>query len=52
MFWPANDKETLIAKGAKLQLGYRVIVFSGTAETAGIAAAFQQYSASPLVAIP
>lgn len=52
MFWPTNDKETLIAKGAKLQLGYRVIVFSGTAETAGIAAAFQQYSASPLVAIP
>lgn len=46
MFWPANGKETRIAKGDKLQLGYRVLVFSGAAETAGIGEVFKEYSAS------
>lgn len=46
MFWPADGKETRIAKGEKLQLGYRVLVFLGTAETAGIGEVFKEYSAS------
>ncbi|MCU0778559.1 MAG: PmoA family protein [Akkermansiaceae bacterium] len=44
MFWPANGKDTPIAKGEKLRLGYRVLVFSGTPETAGIAANFKEFS--------
>lgn len=46
MFWPANGKDTRIAKGGKLRLCYRVIVFSGTAETAGIGGIFTEFSAS------
>lgn len=52
MFWPADDKNTRIAKGGKLQLGYRVMVFTGTTETAGIAETFKQYSLSKLNALP
>ena len=44
MFWPADGKDTRIAKGAKLRLRYRVLVFSGTAESAGIAARFDEFS--------
>jgi hypothetical protein len=46
MFWPVNDKDTRIAKGGKLQLRYRVLVFSGTPETAGIGRMFTAFSAS------
>ena len=48
MFWPADGKETRIAKGEKLQLGYRVLVFSGTAETAGISGIYKDFSVAPL----
>lgn len=48
MFWPADGKETRLAKGEKLQLGYRVLVFSGTAETAGIGGIYKDFSVSPL----
>ena len=44
MFWPANGRDTTIAKGEKLRLWYRVLVFSGTPETAGIAAMFKEFS--------
>lgn len=46
MFWPAGGKDTRIAKGAKLQHCYRVLVFSGSAETAGIGAIFKEFSAT------
>jgi len=46
MFWPANNKDTRIAKGGKLRLCYRLLVFSGTAETAGVAGIFTEFSAS------
>jgi hypothetical protein len=46
MFWPANGKDTRIAKGEKIRLSYRVLVFSGTPESAGIGAAFTEFSAS------
>jgi hypothetical protein len=46
MFWPANGKDTRIAKGDKLRLCYRVLVFSGSAETAGIGGILKEFSAS------
>jgi hypothetical protein len=46
MFWPANGKDTRIAKGEKLELVYRVLVFSGTPETAGIGGIFTAFSAA------
>jgi Methane oxygenase PmoA len=46
MFWPANGKDTRIAKGEKLRLCYRVLVFSGTPESAGIGGIFTEFSAS------
>lgn len=45
MFWPKDGKSTRLAKGSKLPLRYRVLVFSGTAEQAGVAEAFQAYTA-------
>jgi hypothetical protein len=48
MFWPANDKDTRMAKGETLRLCYRVLVFSGTAESAGIAGKFDEFSKSKL----
>jgi hypothetical protein len=44
MFWPANGKDTRIAKGEKLRLFYRVLVFSGTPETTGIGGIFSEFS--------
>lgn len=44
MFWPANGDHTQLAKGEKLHLRYRVFVFSGTPETAGLAQRFSEYS--------
>ncbi len=44
MFWPKDGKATRIAKGEKLLLAYRVLVFSGTLESAGIAEAFESFS--------
>jgi hypothetical protein len=44
MYWPANDKDTRMAKGEKLRLCYRVLVFSGTTESAGIAGRFAEFS--------
>lgn len=43
MFWPADGKSTRIAKGEKLRLRYRVLVFSGTAESAGLARHFAEF---------
>jgi hypothetical protein len=37
MYWPADNKATSIAKGEKLRLRYRVLVFSGTPDTVDIA---------------
>lgn len=45
MFWPADEKSTRLAKGEKLRLRYRVIVFSGTAESAGVTKYFSEFAA-------
>jgi len=44
MYWPEDGKATRIAKGKKLMLAYRVLVFSGTPESAGIAEAYETFS--------
>lgn len=46
MFRSANGKDPRIAKGGKLRLCYRVLVFSGTAETAGVADGFTEFTSS------
>ena len=46
MFWPADGKSTRIAKGGKIRLHYRVLVFSGTPESIGIAGIFKDFSAT------
>ncbi len=46
MFWPTDGKDTRIAKGEKLRLCYRVLVFSGTPESAGIGGIFTEFSQS------
>jgi hypothetical protein len=44
MFWPADGKSTRLAKGGKLHLSYRVLVFRGSAESAGVAAQFTTFA--------
>jgi hypothetical protein len=44
MWWPADGKGMRLAKGDKLVLRYRVLVFTGTPEEAGIAKLFNDYA--------
>lgn len=48
MFWPADGKNTRMAKGEKIRLCYRVLIFSGTPESAGIDGVFTEFSQSKL----
>lgn len=48
MYWPAKGKDTRMAKGETIRLCYRVLVFSGTAESAGIAGEFEEFSKTKL----
>ena len=43
MFWPADNAETKVAKGEKLALRYRTMIFAGDPESAGVAAQFDAY---------
>jgi hypothetical protein len=43
MYWPSNDKETLLKKGGKLVLRYRVLVHGGNASEAKVAEIFGSY---------
>ena len=43
MYWPANDKETVMKKGEKLFLRYKVVVHGGNTKDAKIAEIFEQY---------
>jgi hypothetical protein len=45
MYWPADDKATVMKKGETIKLKYRVLVHAGTNETAKIAAEFKKYAA-------
>lgn len=46
MFWPADGKSTRLPKGSTLPLRYRVLIFTGTPQEAGVAQAFANYAAS------
>ena len=43
--WPKDDKATSFKKGEKIHLMYRVLVHSGTHETANIAGEFKKFEA-------
>jgi len=43
MYWPQDDKETILKKGTVLNLRYRVIIHSGDHIQAGIAKAFDAF---------
>lgn len=44
MYWPQNGENTILKKGEKIHLRYRVIVHSGDAQEAEIAEDFIEYS--------
>lgn len=44
MYWPADDKATLLKKGETINLRYRVLVHAGDTKEAGIAEKFEEYS--------
>jgi hypothetical protein len=43
MYWPEDDKSTVLNKGDKINLRYRVLVHSGDHIQAGIAKEFEKY---------
>jgi hypothetical protein len=43
MYWPENDKNTLLKKGEEIKLRYRVLVHSGNHLEADIAQEFEKY---------
>jgi hypothetical protein len=43
MYWPQNDKETVLKKGQTIKLKYRVLVHSGDTTNAKIAEQFEKY---------
>ena len=45
MYWPTDDKATVLKKGDTIKLKYRVLVHSGTNESAKIAEEFKKYAA-------
>lgn len=44
MYWPADDKATVLKKGETIKLKYRVLVHSGDTREAGVASLFEQYT--------
>jgi hypothetical protein len=46
MFWPADGKVTQLARGEKVLLRYRVLVFAGQPERAELARKFAAYAAA------
>jgi len=43
MYWPANGQNTVLQKGQKVHLRYRVLVHAGDHREAGIAEQFEKY---------
>jgi hypothetical protein len=44
MYWPENDKHTMLKKGEIVRLRYRVVVHTGNHQQAGIAREFKAYA--------
>lgn len=47
MYWPADGVSTRLAKGARLVLSYRILVFSGDAASADLARRYADYAQNP-----
>lgn len=47
MYWPADGTSTRIARGEKVRLRYRVLVFTGEPDRAEIARRYADYAAEP-----
>lgn len=45
MYWPENGEATVMKKGEKVKLRYRVIVHGGTVDDAGISKLYEKYKA-------
>ena len=45
MYWPENGEATVLKKGEKVKLRYRVIVHGGTVDEAGISKLYEKYKA-------
>jgi hypothetical protein len=43
MYWPQDDKATVLGKGDKIKLRYRVLVHGGDTQQAGIGQLYEQY---------
>ena len=43
MYWPENDRSTILNKGEEIKLRYRVIIHSGNHQQAEIAKEFEKY---------
>ena len=43
MYWPADEKKTMLKRGEKVSLRYRVLVHAGDSKHAGIAKLFDTY---------
>ena len=44
MYWPDDGEQTRLKKGETVRLKYRVLIFGGTPEEAGIQALYKQYA--------
>jgi hypothetical protein len=44
MYWPEDDKATVLKKGEIIKLRYRVLIHSGDSKEANIAELFNQYN--------
>ena len=47
MYWPTDGVATKLAKGEKVRLRYRVLVFSGDPVQADLARKFSEYAQLP-----
>jgi hypothetical protein len=43
MYWPADNKATVLKKGDKVKLRYRVLTHAGNAQQADINALYEEY---------
>jgi hypothetical protein len=43
MYWPENGENTILQKGEKVKLRYRVLIHSGDHAEAGVAELFEEY---------
>jgi hypothetical protein len=52
MFWPADGVATRLARGSRLALRYRILIFSGDPASADVAGRYRAYALSPAAPFP